>query len=321
MHVHACLLALRTGKPVKMSYNREESFFGHVHRHPASAALRVRRDPRRRPGLRPGRGSTSTAARTPRARAAVVGNAGLMGVGPVRRAERARRLLRRLHEQPAVRCDARLRLGAGRVRLRGADGQAGRRRSAWTRSSSGAATRCGGIGRTDRPGDRQRRAGRRAAAAAAGDADARAAARWRHDADLRRCPAASPTPPTARASGAVSATPWPTRTSGSREGFDDYSTARVRLEMIGGEPVATVHTAAAEVGQGLVTVEQQICRTELGVERVVVAPADTAVGTGGSTSASRQTYVTGGAVQAACRRRAGRRSWRAAAGRRRTGRT
>src|SRR5215472_16136770 len=35
MHVHACLLALHTGKPVKMSYSREESFFGHVHRHPA----------------------------------------------------------------------------------------------------------------------------------------------------------------------------------------------------------------------------------------------------------------------------------------------
>jgi CO/xanthine dehydrogenase Mo-binding subunit len=70
--------------------------------------------------------------------------------------------------------------------------------------------------------------------------------------------------------------------------------------MTGGEAVATVHTAAAEVGQGLITVEQQICRTELGVERVVVAPKDTAVGSGGSTSASRQTYVTGGAVKAAC---------------------
>ena len=35
MQVHACLLALHTGKPVKMVYNREESFFGHVHRHPA----------------------------------------------------------------------------------------------------------------------------------------------------------------------------------------------------------------------------------------------------------------------------------------------
>jgi CO/xanthine dehydrogenase Mo-binding subunit len=64
--------------------------------------------------------------------------------------------------------------------------------------------------------------------------------------------------------------------------------------------VVTVQTAAAEVGQGLITVEQQICRTELGVERVVVHPKDTTVGSGGSTSASRQTYVTGGAVRAAC---------------------
>ncbi|HWN31987.1 MAG TPA: molybdopterin cofactor-binding domain-containing protein, partial [Pseudonocardia sp.] len=87
---------------------------------------------------------------------------------------------------------------------------------------------------------------------------------------------------------------------GFSEGFDDYSTARVRLELVGGEPVATVHTAAAEVGQGLITVEQQICRTELRVERVVVYPKDTTVGSGGSTSASRQTYVTGGAVKAAC---------------------
>jgi CO/xanthine dehydrogenase Mo-binding subunit len=86
------------------------------------------------------------------------------------------------------------------------------------------------------------------------------------------------------------------------EGFDDFSTARVRLELTGGEPTVTVHTAAAEVGQGLVTVEQQICRTELGVQRVVVHPKDTRVGSGGSTSASRQTYVTGGAVQEACRR-------------------
>ena len=35
MQAHACLLALRTGRPVKMVYSREESFYGHVHRHPA----------------------------------------------------------------------------------------------------------------------------------------------------------------------------------------------------------------------------------------------------------------------------------------------
>jgi CO/xanthine dehydrogenase Mo-binding subunit len=87
---------------------------------------------------------------------------------------------------------------------------------------------------------------------------------------------------------------------GFSEGFDDFSTARVRLEIVGGEPVVTVHTASAEVGQGLVTVEQQIVRTELGVEKVVLAPVDTQIGSGGSTSASRQTYVTGGAVKAAC---------------------
>ncbi len=35
MQAHACMLALHTGRPVKMVYGREESFFGHVHRHPA----------------------------------------------------------------------------------------------------------------------------------------------------------------------------------------------------------------------------------------------------------------------------------------------
>jgi CO/xanthine dehydrogenase Mo-binding subunit len=34
IQVHACMLALHTGRPVRMVYNREESFFGHVHRHP-----------------------------------------------------------------------------------------------------------------------------------------------------------------------------------------------------------------------------------------------------------------------------------------------
>ena len=35
MQIHGCLLALRTGRAVKMSYGREESFLGHVHRHPS----------------------------------------------------------------------------------------------------------------------------------------------------------------------------------------------------------------------------------------------------------------------------------------------
>ena len=35
VQIHACMLALHTGRPVKMIYGREESFVGHMHRHPA----------------------------------------------------------------------------------------------------------------------------------------------------------------------------------------------------------------------------------------------------------------------------------------------
>lgn len=83
------------------------------------------------------------------------------------------------------------------------------------------------------------------------------------------------------------------------EGFDDYSTARIRLELVDGEPVAFVHTAAAEVGQGHWTLQTQIVRTELGIDHVELLPNDTKVGSAGSSSASRQSYMTGGAVKAA----------------------
>ena len=36
MQIHAAMLALHTARPVKMVYGREESFVGHVHRHPAT---------------------------------------------------------------------------------------------------------------------------------------------------------------------------------------------------------------------------------------------------------------------------------------------
>src|SRR5438128_3387474 len=86
---------------------------------------------------------------------------------------------------------------------------------------------------------------------------------------------------------------------GYREGFDDHSTARVRLSVIDGRPRVEVHTAAAEVGQGTVMVQAQIAGSELGVNDIVVLNADTRVGSAGSSSASRQTYITGGAVKAA----------------------
>src|SRR6266508_4575246 len=40
MQIHACMLAVYTGRPVKMSYGREESFYGHVHRHPSRVWMR-----------------------------------------------------------------------------------------------------------------------------------------------------------------------------------------------------------------------------------------------------------------------------------------
>ena len=83
-------------------------------------------------------------------------------------------------------------------------------------------------------------------------------------------------------------------------GFDDSCDARVRLERDADGPIAYVHTAAAEVGQGVVTVQLQIARTELGLERVIVQNADTKIGSAGSSSASRQTWMAGSAVKAAC---------------------
>ena len=76
------------------------------------------------------------------------------------------------------------------------------------------------------------------------------------------------------------------------EGYDDFSTARVVLA----DGKALVHSACAEVGQGFVTLAQQIAREVLGVDEVELHAADTGVGSAGSTSASRQTWMSGGAV-------------------------
>ena len=129
MQVHACMLALRTGRPVKMVYSREESFFGHVHRHPAWMRYEHGADEdgrlvyvRAEIVLDGGAYASSTPA--------VVANAATLGRRAVRGTQRRHRLLRRLHQQPAVRGDARLRRGAGRVRLRVADGPARRGRRA-----------------------------------------------------------------------------------------------------------------------------------------------------------------------------------------------
>ena len=83
------------------------------------------------------------------------------------------------------------------------------------------------------------------------------------------------------------------------EGFDDLCTARVVLRADGS---AVVHSAAAEVGQGVTGVILQVARTELGTDDVTLAPSATAsVGSAGSASASRMTWMAAGAVRDACR--------------------
>ena len=298
MHVHACLLALHTGKPVKMVYSREESFFGHVHRHPALIHFEhgANRDGtlvyvRATIHLDGGAYASSTPA--------VVANAGLMCPGP--------------YVVPNVHVDAYgvytnnppcgAMRGFGNVQAAfGYEAQMDKLAVAV------------GLSPLD---FRCRNAMEMGSSAPTGqviDSPAPVAELLRRveamplpaeppngaDHDLRHGPGGVGN--TTHGEGIVRGIGYAVgyKNVGFSEGFDDYSTARVRLEVVAGEPVATVHTAAAEVGQGLVTIEQQICRTELGVRQVVVVPKDTAVGSAGSTSASRQTYVTGGAVKAAC---------------------
>ena len=297
MHVHACLLALHTGKPVKMSYNREESFFGHVHRHPATMHYEHGADSGGRLVyvkaeiyLDGGAYASSTPA--------VVGNAGTMGIGP--------------YVVPNVHVDA---YGAytnnppcGAMRGFGSVQAAFAYEAQMDKLAAAL-----GLDPVELRCRNGMSLGSEAPTGQIVDSPAPVA-------ELLKLVQARPFPETAPESGydLLSLPGGAANTThgegvvrgvgyavayknvGFSEGYDDYSTARVRLELAGGEPTVTVHTAAAEVGQGLVTVEQQICRTELGVQHVVTNPKDTSVGSGGSTSASRQTYVTGGAVQAAC---------------------
>ncbi|NUW40131.1 xanthine dehydrogenase family protein molybdopterin-binding subunit [Nonomuraea rhodomycinica] len=295
MQVHACMLALRLDRPVKIVYGREESFFGHVHRHPARMRYEhgATRDGRlvyvKADILLDGGAYCSSSP-------AVVGNAASLGVGP--------------YEVPNVRVDATgvytnnppcgAMRGFGAVqacyayesqmdRLAEACGLSPVEIRVRNAVSQGSSLITGQV--IDSPAP---------LAAMLRELEAMPMPVERSGADLRALP------------GGVSQT---THGESVRrgvgygvgiknicfsEGFDDYSTARVRAELVGGEPHVTVHTAAAEVGQGLVTIQAQIARTELGVEQVTVATADTTVGSAGSSSASRQSYVTGGAVKAAC---------------------
>ncbi|MPZ69195.1 MAG: xanthine dehydrogenase subunit D [Actinobacteria bacterium] len=297
MQIHCCMLALHTNRPVKMMYSREESFFGHVHRHPARMYYEhgATRDGdlvyvKARIILDGGAYASSSTA--------VISNATCFAVGP--------------YEVPNATLDGYVvytdnppcgaMRGFGSVQAcfghesqmdkladaLGMDPLELRIRNAMT---TGSKLPTGQIVQGPAPVKELLES-------------------------VRDMPHPDPTP-----SGPLDLTLLPggvsntTHGEGVRrgvgygvgfkniaysEGFDDYSTARVKLWSAGGEPIVEVHTAAAEVGQGVTTIQMQIARTELGVEQVVVLPADTQVRSAGSTSASRQTWMTGGAVRKAC---------------------
>ena len=297
MQAHACMLALRTGRPLKMSYSRAESFVGHVHRHPARMVYEhgATRDGKlvyvkARILLDGGAYASSSTA--------VISNACCFAVGP--------------YECPNATID-------GWV--------------VYTNNPPCGAMR--GFGSVQNCYAHEAQMDRLAAALAMDPVELRIRNAMKTGsklitgqvvdgpvpvAELLRRVRSMPLPP-AVAGGQLDLTHMPGGVSntthgeavrrgvgyavgfknvGYSEGFNDYSTARVRLLVVGGRPRVEVHTAGAEVGQGLVTVQAQIAGTELGVHDVIVLDADTQVGSAGSSSASRQTYITGGAVKAAC---------------------
>ncbi|MFE0422613.1 xanthine dehydrogenase family protein molybdopterin-binding subunit, partial [Streptomyces sp. NPDC058953] len=301
MQIHACLLALRTGKPVKMVYNRFESFFGHVHRHPAK--LRYEHGATRDGKLTHIRcrivlDGGAYASSSP----AVVGNAASLGIGPYVVGDVEIEVLALYTNNPP--CGAMRGFGAVQAcfayeaqmdKLAAALGMDPVELRRLNAMEQGATMPTGQIVDSPAPvAELLRRVKARPLPPerqweVAGGAP-----------DVRALPGGLSN--TTHGEGVVRGVGYAVgiKNVGFSEGFDDYSTARVRLEVVGGVPVATVHTAMAEVGQGGITVHAQIARTELGVAQVTISPADTRVGSAGSTSASRQTYVTGGAVKHAC---------------------
>jgi len=297
MQVHVAMLALATGRPVKMMYSREESFFGHVHRHPAWMEYEhgATRDGRlvyvnARILLDGGAYASSSTA--------VVANAATFACGP--------------YDVPNAHIDAYVTYTnnppCGAMRGFGAVQVAFAHESQMDRLAAEL-----GIDPVDLRLRNALEPGMRLPTGQLVDGPAPVRELLEN---LRAMPM-----PLSERSTPVDLREMPGGVSNGThgegvnrgvgyaigfkniafaEGFDDHSTARVRVRLDDEGVVAEIHTAAAEVGQGLVTVLEQIVRTELDVDRVVVLPADTNVGSAGSTSASRQTWMTGGAARLAC---------------------
>ncbi len=294
LQIHLCLLALYTGRPVKMVYSRGESFVGHVHRHPARLWMRHEADPdgtlRRIEAkiILDGGAFRSTSD-------SVIGNAVYHAAGPYRCDSVAvEGVAVRTNNPP---CGAMRGFGAVQAcfgheaqmdRLAdalGMDRMDLRIKNALRRGDPLATT--GQILDTSVPVVEILEQLRNMPMPASGPND-----------DPRLLPGGTglTTPRVAVRRGVGYAVG--VKNLCFSAGFDDYAEARVALTPFGVE----VHTAAVEVGQGLGMILAQIARTVLGIEDVVVYYDDTSkIGSAGSTSASRQTQMTGGAVLDAAR--------------------
>lgn len=293
LQVHCALLALRTGRPIKMQYGREESFFGHVHRHPAKIWMRhhadidgriIRIESRM---LMDGGAYASTSS-------AVLTNAATHAQGPYKcenatvysyavrtnnppcGAMRGFGVVQACfaHESQMDKIAAAAGIGPVDVRLRNAMKTGDLLITGQPVESVAPVERC--IRETD---------------ALPMPKDLPAAP------DPLLLPGGSGR--TADRQHIKRGVGWGVSIKNIMysEGFDDYSTARATLH----DGVATLKFATSEVGQGFVTLAPQIARTVLGVDQVLLEPMDTSIGSAGSTSASRQTWMSGGAVDGACR--------------------
>jgi xanthine dehydrogenase D subunit len=300
LQVHTCLLALRLGRPVRMAYNRAESFLGHVHRHPAMIWMRhhatddgdlVKVEAR---FVFDGGAYASTSS-------AVLINGITMAQGPYRCANG-------VVDGFAVRTNH---LPCGAMRGFGAvqacfayESQMDKLAAACGLSPEEIrlrnAMRTGDLLLTGQPVLNVAPVEECIRATSALPLPHEPVGGFRlvdGSADAMKLPGGAGR--TADVGDVVRGIGWGVSIKNLMysENFDDYSTARCQLN----NGVATLKFATAEVGQGFITIAGQIARTILGVDDVVLDRIDTGIGSAGSTSASRQTWMSGGAVDAACR--------------------
>ena len=302
MQIHACMLALYTRRPVKMSYGREESFYGHVHRHPSRVwmrhgSTRAGRLLNIRARLLVDGGAYASSS------SAVIGNASTFACGPYE-------VPNALIEGTCVYtnnppCGAMRGFGAVQAgfayesqmdKLAEALGIDPVELRLMNALQSGSVLPTGQVLKGVAP---VREVIRACSAIPLPPDDAASERGQRDPITLPGGVAGNVGRGESIRRGVGFAVGY--KNIAYSEGFDDSSEARVRLAAGPDGPVTEVHCAAAEVGQGVHTIFTQIARTILGVERVILHPTDTQVGSSGSSSASRQTVMSGGAVELACR--------------------